>query len=284
MTGRGIARADYEIAHAGERRRPGHLGRALAQPRKVDRARLRSALALSRRARHSTILIRGKEVAAQIVETPFEHEAPLPRFACRANANSQSQVREDPTWRTTRLPKSSATRKKTSGYGDDADEVVIGVTDFAQNQLGDIVFVELPEVGSSTEAGAPFGTIESVKAVSDLFAPLSGEVTRINESLEEQPELVNEACYGDGWLLALRPSNPAELEDSWMPRPIRLPSPSATAKTRSRRRRRKGCPRSGLIQLPVDAHARDFGPGPLRVELQIAAPVIQGGRGRAIFS
>ena len=95
----------------------------------------------------------------------------------------------------------------------DADEVVIGVTDFAQNQLGDIVFVELPEVGSSTEAGAPFGTIESVKAVSDLFAPLSGEVTRINESLEEQPELVNEACYGDGWLLAIRPSNLAELED-----------------------------------------------------------------------
>jgi glycine cleavage system H protein len=94
----------------------------------------------------------------------------------------------------------------------DGEEVVIGVTDFAQNQLGDIVFVELPEVGSSIEGGVAFGTIESVKAVSDLFAPLSGEVTRINEALEDEPERVNDACYGDGWLLALRPSDPAELD------------------------------------------------------------------------
>ena len=72
------------------------------------------------------------------------------------------------------------------------DEVVIGVSDFAQSQLGDIVFVELPEVGAATEAGAPFGTIESVKAVSDLFAPLSGEVLAINEALEDAPEKVNE--------------------------------------------------------------------------------------------
>ena len=94
----------------------------------------------------------------------------------------------------------------------EGDAVLIGVTDFAQNQLGDIVFVELPEVGASTEAGAPFGTIESVKAVSDLFAPLTGEVLEINEALEEQPELVNEACYGDGWLIKLRPTDPDELE------------------------------------------------------------------------
>ena len=94
----------------------------------------------------------------------------------------------------------------------EGDEVVIGVTDFAQCQLGDIVFVELPEVGAATEAGVPFGTIESVKAVSDLFAPLSGEVTAINEDLEDAPERVNEACYGDGWLIRLRPTDPADVD------------------------------------------------------------------------
>ncbi len=101
------------------------------------------------------------------------------------------------------------TPRKTSGSAAKSDEVVIGVTDFAQCQLGDIVFVELPEVGADTEAGVPFGTIESVKAVSDLFAPLSGEVLRINDRLEDQPEQVNESCYGDGWLIKLRPSDPA---------------------------------------------------------------------------
>jgi glycine cleavage system H protein len=94
----------------------------------------------------------------------------------------------------------------------EGDEIVIGVTDFAQSQLGDVVFVELPEVGSSTEAGAAFGTIESVKAVSDLFAPITGEVTSVNESLEERPETVNEACYGDGWLIRLRPRDEGELD------------------------------------------------------------------------
>jgi len=92
------------------------------------------------------------------------------------------------------------------------DAVVIGVTDFAQSQLGDIVFVELPEPGAATESGVPFGTIESVKAVSDLFAPLTGEVVAINEALEDQPELVNDACYGDGWLIKLRLTDDAELE------------------------------------------------------------------------
>jgi len=94
----------------------------------------------------------------------------------------------------------------------EGDEVVIGVTDFAQSQLGDVVFVELPEVGSSTEAGAAFGTIESVKAVSDLFAPITGEVIAVNEALEERPETVNESCYGDGWLIRLRPQDEAELD------------------------------------------------------------------------
>ncbi len=95
----------------------------------------------------------------------------------------------------------------------EGDEVVIGVSDFAQNQLGDIVFVELPEVGSNTDVGESFGTIESVKAVSDLYAPLTGEVTAINEELEEAPEQVNEACYEGGWLIRLRLSDTAELEE-----------------------------------------------------------------------
>lgn len=95
----------------------------------------------------------------------------------------------------------------------EGDQVVIGVSDFAQNQLGDIVFVELPDVGAITERGLPFGTIESVKAVSDLCAPLSGEVLSINEALEDTPEQVNESCYGDGWLISLRPSDPSELDD-----------------------------------------------------------------------
>ncbi len=92
------------------------------------------------------------------------------------------------------------------------DQVVIGVSDFAQNQLGDIVFVELPEVGATTQSGTTFGTIESVKAVSDLYAPLSGEVLAVNEALEDAPEKVNESCYGEGWLITLRLSDEAELE------------------------------------------------------------------------
>jgi len=83
------------------------------------------------------------------------------------------------------------------------DRVEIGISDYAQSQLGDIVFVELPEVGTAVEKGDTFGVIESVKAVSDLYAPISGEVVAINEDLEEQPELVNEDCYHSGWLIAI---------------------------------------------------------------------------------
>lgn len=93
------------------------------------------------------------------------------------------------------------------------DEVVVGVTDFAQSQLGDIVFVELPSVGATTEAGVPFGTIESVKAVSDLFAPLSGVVIAINDALTDKPELVNESCYDRGWLVRLRPTDRSQLTE-----------------------------------------------------------------------
>ena len=89
--------------------------------------------------------------------------------------------------------------------------VTVGITDYAQGQLGDIVFVELPEVGRSVEKGEPFGVIESVKAVSDLYAPISGEIVEVNGDLSERPEVVNEDCYGDGWMIAIVPEDDAEL-------------------------------------------------------------------------
>lgn len=95
---------------------------------------------------------------------------------------------------------------------DDGDRVVIGITDYAQQQLGDIVFVELPEVGAIIDRGEAFGVIESVKAVSDLFAPITGKVLAVNDDLAERPEAVNEDCYGDGWILAVSSSDPGEIQ------------------------------------------------------------------------
>jgi len=92
------------------------------------------------------------------------------------------------------------------------DAITIGVTDFAQQQLGDIVYVELPSVGDQIAQGEVFGVIESVKAVSDLNAPVTGEVVAINEDLLEQPETINEHCYGDGWIVKIKPSNRDELD------------------------------------------------------------------------
>lgn len=89
----------------------------------------------------------------------------------------------------------------------------IGVTDYAQQQLGDIVFVELPELGSTVEKDEPFGTIESVKAVSDLYAPVSGEVVEANEELADSPESVNGDCYGNGWMVTIAVASEAELDD-----------------------------------------------------------------------
>jgi glycine cleavage system H protein len=87
------------------------------------------------------------------------------------------------------------------------DSVTVGVTDFAQQQLGDIVYVELPTVGDQLVKNAAFGVIESVKAVSDLNAPLAGEVVAINEELLDQPEIINEECYGAGWIIKIKPSD-----------------------------------------------------------------------------
>ena len=91
-----------------------------------------------------------------------------------------------------------------------ATEITIGVTDHAQELLGDIVFVELPEVGRIVKRGEEFGVIESVKAASDLYAPLSGEVIAVNESLASKPELVNQSAYQDGWMLKIKPNDLSE--------------------------------------------------------------------------
>ncbi|MCA3748999.1 MAG: glycine cleavage system protein GcvH [Rubrobacter sp.] len=93
----------------------------------------------------------------------------------------------------------------------EGDTATVGITDHAQEELGDVVFVELPQVGSSVEAGEPFGTIESVKAVSDLYSPVSGEVVDVNNTLEESPEKVNEDPYGEGWLIRVRLSGEPDL-------------------------------------------------------------------------
>jgi glycine cleavage system H protein len=94
----------------------------------------------------------------------------------------------------------------------DGDTVTVGVTDFAQQHLGDIVYVELPTVGDQLSEGEAFGVIESVKAVSDLNAPVSGEVSAINEELVDQPEIINEECYGAGWIIKIKPSDRDELD------------------------------------------------------------------------
>jgi glycine cleavage system H protein len=95
----------------------------------------------------------------------------------------------------------------------DGDEATVGITAYAAEQLGDIVFVELPEGGRSLSQFAAFGVVESVKAVSDLFAPLSGEVTTTNDALGGSPELVNSDPYGDGWMIRVRLSEPGEVDD-----------------------------------------------------------------------
>jgi glycine cleavage system H protein len=93
-------------------------------------------------------------------------------------------------------------------FGDD-DTATIGITDHAQDELGDIVFVELPEPGDTLQAGDSFGTVESVKAVSDLYTPVGGEVVEVNDALEDSPEKINEDPYGEGWILRLRTAGEA---------------------------------------------------------------------------
>jgi glycine cleavage system H protein len=91
------------------------------------------------------------------------------------------------------------------------DIATVGITDHAQDELGDVVFIELPEQGASFGAGDSFGIVESVKAVSDLYAPVGGEVVEVNEALNDAPEKINEDPYGDGWMIRLRFSDEADL-------------------------------------------------------------------------
>jgi len=131
----------------------------------------------------------------------------LPRIPTQATCNRSDELADYD------LPDSNRYSKDDEWVRAEGDErVVVGVTDYAQQQLGDVVFVELPEVGSSYQVGQPFGVIESVKAVSDLFSPIAGEVIEVNGDLEDAPEKVNEECYGGGWLIALRPASASELD------------------------------------------------------------------------
>jgi len=93
------------------------------------------------------------------------------------------------------------------------DIATIGITDYAQQELGDVVYVELPEEGQTLEAEDEFGSVESVKAVSEIYAPISGEVTEVNSDLEDTPELVNEDPYGDAWMIRIRMSDESQLDD-----------------------------------------------------------------------
>ena len=96
----------------------------------------------------------------------------------------------------------------------EGDTATIGITDHAQDELGDVVFVELPEEGATFDAGESFGTVESVKAVSDLYTPVGGEVVEVNSALEDAPENINEDPYGEGWIVKLRTTGEADLLSS----------------------------------------------------------------------
>ncbi|AFK20094.1 glycine cleavage system protein GcvH [Haloferax mediterranei ATCC 33500] len=103
----------------------------------------------------------------------------------------------------------------------EGDTVRIGISDFAQDELGDVVFVELPTEGDELDAGDEFGVVESIKAVSDLYAPISGTVTAVNEALFDAPELVNDDPYGDGWMFEMEPSDTDEFDDLLSPEEYR---------------------------------------------------------------
>ena len=94
----------------------------------------------------------------------------------------------------------------------EGDNVKVGISDYAQDQLGDIVFVEMPDVGETFDKGAEFGTVESVKAVSELYMPVGGEIVAVNGALEDSPELINNTPYSDGWMIEVKPDDSAELD------------------------------------------------------------------------
>jgi glycine cleavage system H protein len=103
--------------------------------------------------------------------------------------------------------------KEHEWLGVEGEVATVGITDFAQGELGDVVFVELPSVGTKVSAGDSFGTIEAVKTVAELFAPVSGEVIAVNEQLESDAALVNADCYGEGWMIQIQMSDPSEIDE-----------------------------------------------------------------------
>jgi glycine cleavage system H protein len=110
------------------------------------------------------------------------------------------------------IPKDCRYTKEHEWVRVEGDVVVVGITDFAQSSLGDIVFVELPKVGQKLTASQPFGSVEAVKAVSDLFSPMGGEVVAVNTAIGDDPTVVNQAPHGDGWMIKAKAANPAELD------------------------------------------------------------------------
>ena len=102
------------------------------------------------------------------------------------------------------VPKKLLYTKEHEWINNKDDEVIIGITDFAQSQLGDIIFLELPDVSEKITEGEPFGEVEAVKTVSELYAPVNGTVIEVNDNLEDSPDKVNQDCYGEGWIIKIR--------------------------------------------------------------------------------
>ena len=115
------------------------------------------------------------------------------------------------------IPDDCAYRESHEWARQENGTVRVGITDFAQDELGDVVFVELPGEGDDFDAGDDFGVVESIKAVSDIYAPVAGTVADVNDALLDTPELVNDDPYGDGWMLALDPADSTQLDDLLTP-------------------------------------------------------------------
>ena len=111
------------------------------------------------------------------------------------------------------VPKKLLYTEEHEWVNDKDDEVIIGITDFAQSQLGDIIFLELPDIGDKIIEGEPFGEIEAVKTVSELYAPVNGTVIEVNNNLEDSPDRVNQDCYGEGWIIKIKPDEKINKEN-----------------------------------------------------------------------
>ena len=111
------------------------------------------------------------------------------------------------------VPKKLLYTEEHEWVNDKDDKVIIGITDFAQSQLGDIIFLELPDIGDKIIEGEPFGEVEAVKTVSELYAPVNGTVIEVNNNLEDSPDRVNQDCYGEGWIIKIKPDEKINKEN-----------------------------------------------------------------------